>query len=93
MSTTTVSLSPDELEALLRRIVREELVQLLRTPVRSILENWRHEGQDDPNGDKLLLHEALTILQKYKDKPEAWMNWEDFEAELERAKMAGDLPD
>lgn len=31
MSQITVSLSPDELEVLIRRIVREELIRLLRT--------------------------------------------------------------
>lgn len=82
-----------EVEGFIRRVVREELIQLLRTPVRSIVEDWKQEGSDDSNGDKLLLHEALMVLQKNKDKPEAWMNWEDFEAELDRAEAAGELPD
>ena len=93
MSQTTVSLSPDELEVLVRRVVREELIRLLRSPVRSILEDWRQEGPDDPAEDELLLSEALAVLQGYGDKPEAWMNWEDFEADLDRAEMAGELPD
>ncbi len=93
MSQTTVSLSPDKLEVLIRRVVREELIHLLRTPVRSILEDWRQEGPDDPAGDKVLLREALTVLQEYGNKPEAWMNWEEFEAELDREEAAGELPD
>jgi hypothetical protein len=93
MSQTTVSLSPDELEVLVRRVVREELTRLLRSPVRSILEDWRQEGLDDPAEDELLLSEALAVLQEYGGKPEAWMTWEDFEAELDRAEAAGELPD
>ena len=93
MSQTTVSLSPSELETLIRRAVREELIRLLRSPVRSILEDWGQEGPDDPAEDELLLSKALAVLQGYGDKPEAWMNWEDFEAELDRAEAAGELPD
>ena len=93
MSQLTVYLSPNELEILVRRVVREELTHLLRAPVCSILEDWRQEGPDDPVEDKLLLSEALAVLQGYDDQPEAWMNWEDFEAELERAEAAGELPD
>lgn len=93
MSQITASLSPDELEALIRRIVREELIRLLRTPVRSILEDWSQEGPDNPAEDDLLLHEALSVLREYGDKPEAWMSWEDFEAELDRAEAAGELSD
>ena len=93
MSQTMVSHSPDRLEILIRRVVREELIHLLRTPVRSILEDWRQEGSNNPTGDKMLLREALTVLQEYGNEPEAWMNWEDFEAELEREVAAGELPD
>jgi len=92
MSQTTVSLSPNDLEVLVRRVVREELTRLLHVPVRSILEDWRQEGPDDPAEDELLLREALAVLQGYGDRPEAWMNWEDFEAELDRAEAAGELP-
>jgi hypothetical protein len=73
-------------------VVREELTRLLRAPVRSILEDWRQEGPDDPAEDELLLREALAVLQGYEDQPDAWMNWEDFEAELDRAEAAGELP-
>ncbi len=77
------SMSSQELENLIRRVIREELIRLLHTPVRSILEDPRHEGQgDDPAGDRMLLRDALEILQKYDDKPDAWIKWEDFETEL-----------
>ena len=92
MRQTTVTLSPNELQVLVRRVVREELTRLLRAPVRSILEDWGQEGPDDPAQDELLLREALAVLQGFEDQPEAWMNWEDFEAELDRAEAAGELP-
>ncbi len=71
-----------ELENLIRRIVREELARLLRSPVRSVLDDWRHEGPEDPEGDEQLAADALALLEKYENTPEAWMNWEDFKAEL-----------
>jgi len=92
MSQTTISLSPNELEVLVRRMVREEFTRLLHVPVRSILEDWRQEGPDDPAEDALLLREALAVLQGYEDQPDAWMSWEDFEAKLDRAEAAGELP-
>ena len=92
MGHTTVPLSPSELETLIRRAVREELVRLLRTPVRSILEDWRQEGPEDPAEDELLLGEALAVLRKYEEERDAWMDWQGFEAELDRAETAGELP-
>lgn len=91
--TTTVSLSPHDLENLIRRVVREELSRLLYIPVRSILEDWKQEGPDDLSEDDILLTEALAVLRQYGDHPEAWMSWEDFEEELDEAEAAGELPD
>ncbi len=93
MSQTTVSLNSNELEALIRRVVRQEIIRLFRTPAPSILEDWRQEGPDDPVEDELLLREALAVLQQHGNKSEAWMNWEDFEAELDKAEAFGELPD
>ena len=93
MSQTTLSLSPSELETLVRRVVREELARLLQQPVRSLLDDWAQEGPEDPAQDKLILAEALDTIRKYGDKPEAWVSWEDFEAELDKAEAAGELPD
>lgn len=94
MSTSPTTIPPNsaDLEALVRRVVREELVRLLHTPVRSLIEDEKHEGPEDAAEDELLVQEALTVLQNYGDKPEAWMSWEDFEAELDRAEAAGELP-
>ncbi len=64
-SQTTISLDPNELKV---------LVRLLHAPVRSILEDWRQQGPDDPAEDELLLNEALAVLQKYENQPDAWSN-------------------
>ncbi|MCP4663101.1 MAG: hypothetical protein GY856_47530 [bacterium] len=92
MSATTISLSPEDLEALMRRVVREELASLLASGPRSVLDLWRHQGPDDPAGDMEALEAGLDELREYGDQPDAWMSWEDFEAELDRAEAAGELP-
>jgi len=83
MSQTIITLSPADLEALIRRIVHDEIAQLLKTPVRSIVEDWKHEGPADPQGDQTLLGEALAVLAQYGDKPETWTSWKEFERELD----------
>jgi hypothetical protein len=88
---TILSFTPEELEKLMRRVVREEISRLLHQPARSILDDWKQEGPDDPEGDAVLLGEALAVLREYGDKPDAWMSWENFEAELDRAEAAGEL--
>ena len=87
MGATTISLT--DLEAMIRRVVREELDR--RLP--SIVDDWSQEGPDDHAGDEELLADALIVLEQYGDKPEAWTKWEDFEAELDSAEAAGELPD
>ena len=89
---TIPSITPEELEKLVRRVVREEISRVLEQPVRSIHDDWKQEGPNDPEGDALLLREALAVLREYEDKPDAWMSWDDFEAELDRAEAAGELP-
>ena len=56
-------------------------------------DDWRHEGPHDPAGDASALRDALATLREYGDQPDAWMAWEDFEAELDRAEAARELPD
>ena len=63
-----------------------------RATVASILDDWSQEGPDDPAGDEELLAEALAILEQYENDPDAWVSWEDFEAELARTEAAGELP-
>ena len=83
MSQTMITLSPTDLESLIRRVVHEEITRLLQTPVRSILEDWEHEGPDDPKGDEVLLNEALAALEQSVNKPDAWTSWKEFERELD----------
>ncbi len=92
MSHTTAPLSPNELETLIRRVVRDELARLLRTPARSILEDWRQEGPENASEDQLLLGEALSVIEAHGDRPDDWVSWEHFEAELDRAEAAGEVP-
>ena len=88
----TVRIPNQNFEHLVRRIVREELLRLLdRQP--SIAENWQHEGEPDEAGDKRLLQEGLAVLDEYADQPDAWTDWAEFEAELERTGAVGELPD
>lgn len=94
MSKPTIAVDPRELENLVRRVVREELMRLMRPETTThYSEAERHEGPDDPVQDDRLLRDALAELREYGDQPEAWMKWEDFEADLERAEAAGELPD
>jgi len=90
---TTVSLSPAELEQLIRRIVREEVGQLLRPSKPSALDDWSHEGPEDSEGDAELLHEALEAVRQREQNPKASVGWEEFKAELRSAEAAGELPD
>jgi len=92
---TTLSMS--EMEALIRRAVKEavheEFARVLRQASASVVENWTHEGPSDPADDQLLLAEALAERERYRTDPEAWMNWEAFKTELRAAEAAGELPD
>ena len=92
---TTLSLT--EMEALIRRVVKEaiheELARVMQRRPSSIVEDWTHEGPDDPAGDQALLAEALTERERYRANPHESMDWEAFKAELRAAEAAGELPD
>ena len=90
---TTVSLSPAQLEQLIRRIVREEVSRLLQPSKPSVLDDWSHEGPDDPEGDAELLQEALEVIRQREQNGEPSVGWEEFKAELRTAEAAGELPD
>ena len=87
---TTITISRSDLEEVIQRIVqeavREELTRMLRTPSRTILDYWEHEGADDPAGDEELLHEALAIIERYEKDPSGWKTLEEFEAEITQAE-------
>ena len=92
---TTLSLV--EMEALIRRVVKEavheELTSILRLSPDSLLEDWSHEGPADPEGDRVLLAEALTQREQYRTDRQEWMDLDVFKAELTAAEAAGELPD
>ena len=89
---TTVALSAVQFEQLIRRIVREEVSRLLRPSQPSVLDDWSHEGPDDPEGDTELLQEALEVIGQREENPGSSGGWEEFKAELKRAEVAGELP-
>jgi len=86
MSTVTVDLN--DLETLIRRVVREAAHEELA----SILDYLENEGPDDPARDAELLADALAMSQRYRQSKEGWKSWEDFKKELEAAEAAGELP-
>ncbi len=86
------TIDPQELRELVRRVVREELARLLPRARPEILDDESHDGPEDSDADDQLLREALITLQEHQIRPEGWMAWEDFEAELDRAEAADELP-
>ena len=87
-----VEVNSAHLETMVRRVVRSELVRLLRSPRQTVLAEWAEAEERDAVEDNLLLSDALSVLQEYADKPGSWLNWNKFEAELDRAEAAGELP-
>ena len=93
--TTTLSLT--EMESLIRRVVKEavheEFARVMQQLPSSIVDDWTHEGPDDPQGDHLLLAEALAESERDRAHPQEHLEWSAFKAELREAEAAGDLPD
>lgn len=48
----------------------------------SLVDDWTHEGPDDPEGDRLALAEALSDLEHYRTHPQDAIDWETFKARL-----------
>jgi|AFSR01.1.fsa_nt_gi hypothetical protein len=88
-----ITVSRDELEALLRRIVREELTRLIEAQRPSLLDDWRHEGPDDLDSDAALLADVLAQIEREAATPTPRIDWAAAKAELARAEAAGELPD
>lgn len=92
--TTTLSLS--EMESLIRRVVKEavheEFARVMQQLPSSIVDDWAHEGPDDPDGDRLLLAEVLAESERYRAHPQEHLDWKAFKAELREAEEAGELP-
>lgn len=96
MSSATIALSPTDLEAMLRKVIREEVrreLRRLREDPLAILYDWRQEGPDDPEGDEILARDALELSARYRDSPGELTSLEDFQQELAQAEAAGELPD
>ena len=92
----TTTLSLNEMESLIRRVVKEavheEFARVMRQLPSAIVDDWAHEGPDDPAGDRLLLAEALAESERYRVHPQEHLDWRDFKAELREAEAAGELP-
>ena len=82
----TTTLSLNEMESLIRRVVKEavhqEFARVMRQLPSPIVDDWAHEGPDDPAGDRLLLAEALAESERYRAHPQEHLDWEAFKAEL-----------
>ncbi len=59
----------------------------------SILDDWQHEGPEDPAADEALLETARELAREFRDALDELMGLEDFRRELGRAEAAGELPD
>ena len=92
----TTTLSLDEMESLIRRVVKEAVheafARVLQQLPSSIVDDWAHEGPDDPEGDRLLLAEALAEGERYRADSREHLDWGAFKAELKEAEAAGELP-
>lgn len=71
----------------------EEVRRLLQPSKPSILDDWSQEGPEDPEGDAELLQEAIEVIRRREQDPEASLGWEELKAELRTAEAAGELPD
>lgn len=65
-----------------RAAVCEEMKRAFGTPLRKLMEEWEHQGPYDPEGDDLLLADALEIIEKYKGDRSGFITLEELEAEL-----------
>jgi hypothetical protein len=85
-TTATITITLGDLEALVRRVVheavREELAHALRSPNPAVLDYWRHEGPDDPDGDAELLADAEAVIAEFERDPVGWLTLDQFEADL-----------
>lgn len=93
----STTLTLEEMEAFIRRVVKEavheEFERAFRRLPLAIAEGWSHEGLGDPEGDRLLLAEALEERERYRADCAGWQGWDEFKAELKAAETAGELPD
>ncbi|MGH9766961.1 MAG: hypothetical protein ACREAB_05940, partial [Blastocatellia bacterium] len=79
---TVATITVAELEAIIRRVAREEMRQHSDWIVREMIEFWRNEGPPDLEGDELLARDALELIEKYKNDHSGFITLEELEAEL-----------
>lgn len=82
MTTTTVTLDPADLEAMIRRVVREELERMQIQAAIHPIEDWTHEGPEDEAADQRLLVAALEEWEQYGQRRESWRSLAEVAAEL-----------
>ena len=87
-----ITLSVNELEALIRRAVKEavheEFVRAFHQSPASAVENRSHEDTSDPAGDQLVLAEALAERDRYRTDPGTWIAWGAFKKEMKGNLLA-----
>jgi uncharacterized protein (DUF433 family) len=87
-----MTLSPTELEALIRRAVKEavheEFARVLRQPPASAIENWSQDGPGEPASELLVLAEALAERDRYRTNPQTWLARGAFNKEMKGNLLA-----
>ena len=78
----SITINVSELEAIIQRVVREEMRRHSDRIVREIIEFWRHEGPPDLEGDEILAREALEQIEKHGDDYSNCITLEELKAEL-----------
>jgi hypothetical protein len=61
----------------------QEFTSMMQPLPSSIVDDWTHEGPDDPDADRLALAEAMSELEHYRTHPQDAMDWESFKAQLQ----------
>ncbi len=87
----TITLTRDELEALLHQVVREELRRLLVARHSTVLDDWSQEGDDDLDADAALLTDVLELIERDNQNAQNRISWQAAKAELARAEASGEL--
>jgi hypothetical protein len=78
-ASSQIAVNLNDLENLIRRVVRKELIRARRQP--SILDDWSQEEPDDSAGDEQVLREALPVLEQYHAGRAGWKTLEEIESE------------
>ncbi|MBO9325848.1 MAG: hypothetical protein J7463_10780 [Roseiflexus sp.] len=89
----TTTVSRNESEALLRRIIHEELTRPLEAQRLSLLEGQSREGPDDPDSDAALLADMLAQIEREAVTPAPRIDWAAVKAKLAHVEAAGKSPD